>query len=78
MSDVRGRLKKLEREATAARSGERPNVFDQVLRLLLEDITLDDVDPEDRSIVERLYYSQMGGGPAAADMKSPQESTALP
>lgn len=78
MSNVRGRLNRLEREATAMRSRTKPNVFDALLQLLLGNIKRDDVDPEDRAIVEQLYHAVIGGGPAAASTHSTQESTNVP
>jgi hypothetical protein len=63
---IRARLERLEWEEAAARKGSQSNVFDAVLQLVLGDITLDDVDPEDRSIVEQLYRASTGGGSASA------------
>lgn len=56
MSNFRGRIKRLERDAaaTAAPNRARVNVFDALLSLMLGHATLDDINPDDQPVVERL------------------------
>jgi hypothetical protein len=74
MSDVRGRLKRLEREGAIAATRSRMNPFDAVLELMLGQITLEDVNPDDRLFVERLYRAMVPVEPASASPHSSQET----
>jgi hypothetical protein len=68
MSDGRGRLNRLEREAAVAavRNGAQANVFDVLLSVILGEVALDEVNPDDRPLVERLYNATVRGEPAPA------------
>lgn len=73
MSNVRGRLGRLERDAAVAavRYGPRTNIFDELLALVVGEITLDDAHPDDRPFLEQLYCAMVPDAPASA---SPQGS----
>jgi hypothetical protein len=78
VSDVKCRLKRLERDAAAARSRTRPNIFQEMTELMLGNLTLDDVNPDHRPFLDQLYHAMLAGDSASASPQGTQEPTTVP